>query len=224
VAGARAPLPPEPPAARVAPGGRSSQPTIYKRERPTARLLALLAGVLVVAVLAVVLVTSVLGSGGKAVNAESTRGAAPRSSARTRGGSSSIANASLRVVVLNATQTNGLAAKVAGNLKSRGYSQAAALYGTPKGTYPTTMVQYAGGHASEATGVADALKVASDDVRPLQPEVAPLSGGAPVAVIVGEATANEGAGGARKSESTPAEEEAGGETAGGGEASAEAGA
>jgi cell division septation protein DedD len=172
-------------------------------------------GALVVVALAVVLVTSVLGSGGKPASTGSASGASQRGSAAGSSHRHSITDGALRVVVLNATQTNGLAAKVAGNLKGRGYSQAAALYGIPKGTYPTTMVQYASGHAHEAAGVANALKVASSEVRPLQPAVAPLSGGAPVAVIVGEATANEGAGGARNSESSPAEGQAGGETAGG---------
>jgi LytR cell envelope-related transcriptional attenuator len=210
----RVPLPPKPPAARSLSSGGAPEPTIYKRERRTARILAVLAGVLVVAVLAVVLVASVLGSGGKPASAGSA-GTSQRGSVNASGHRPSISKAALRVVVLNATLTNGLAAKVADNLKSRGYGQAGALYGTPKGTYPVTMVQYASGHAPEAAGVASALNVPSSEVRPLQPGVAPLSGGAPVAVIVGEATANEGAGGARKSESNATEGEAGGETAGG---------
>lgn len=207
-------MPPKPPAARSLTGGGAPEPTIYRRERPTRRILVVIAGALVVVVLAVVLVASVLGSSGKPASPGSA-GASQQGSANASGHRPAIAKASLRVVVLNATLTNGLAAKVADNLKVRGYSEAAALYGTPKGTYPVTMVQYASDHAREAAGVAAALKVPSNQVGPLQPEVAPLSGGAPVAVIVGEATANEGAGGARKSESTPAEGEAGGETAGG---------
>lgn len=221
--GSRASLPPRPPAARRTASGESGAPTIYRRERRVGRILLVALAAVFAVVLAVVLL---LGSSGKPspssgpfTGGSSSNGSAPHAGGR-RG--ASVSNRSLRVAVLNATQTNGLAASVASSLKGHGYAQAVALFGTPAGSYPTTSVQYASGHRREAAGVAQALNVPSADVKSLQPSTAPLSGGAPVVVIVGEATANEGAGGApRNSESTaPAEGEAGGETAGGGEAGA----
>lgn len=221
--GARASLPPRPLAARRPASGESGAPTIYRRERSVGRILVIAIAAVLAVVLAVVLL---LGSSGKS----SPGPGSPAGGSTSQGGPSragghrgaGVSNGSLRVAVLNATQTNGLAAKVASSLQSHGYAQATALFGTPAGSYPTTSVQYASGHSREATGVAQALNVPSADVKPLQSSTAPLSGGAPVVVIVGEATANEGAGGApRNSESTtPAEGEAGGETAGGGEAGA----
>lgn len=221
--GARTSLPPRPPAARRTASGQSGAPTIYRRERRVGRvLLGAIAAVFAVVLAAVLL----LGSSGKPSPGSGplTDGSSANGSASHAGGrhGASVRDGSLRVAVLNATQTNGLAASVASSLKGHGYTQAVALFGTPAGSYPTTSVQYASGHSREAAGVAQALNVTSADVKPLQPSTAPLSGGAPVVVIVGEATANEGAGGApRNSESTaPAEGEAGGETAGGGEAGA----
>ncbi len=228
-AGARSPLPPGPSATRraAADGGGQRRPTIYRRERPRVRPVAMAVGALVVIVVAAVLIVSALGSSGRTASDTGPRGAAAGGhhlARAARGHATPIG--SLRVVVLNATQVNGLAAHVASNLKSHGYDQASPLFGTPSGAYPTTTVQYAEGHAGDAAGVASVLNAPSADVKPMQSAVAPLSGGAPVVVIVGEATANEGAGGATKgAEAAPAEgepgaETAGGETAEGGEATA----
>jgi hypothetical protein len=221
-AAARPALPPRPPADRRPAAGEGGAPTIYRRERNTGRMLVLGVATIVVIALVALLLSSVLGSGKSSPSSSTSSGTTTQSGgahARRHGGAS-VGNASLRVAVLNATQTNGLAAKVASSLKSHGYSQATALFGTP-GAYPVTTVEYASGHAREAAGVARALNVPSADVKPLQSSAAPLSGGAPVVVIVGEATANEGAGGAPKtSESSAAESEQGGETANGGETAA----
>jgi hypothetical protein len=216
--GAGASLPPKPPAARSAAGeGEGRQPTIYRRERSTGRIVAVVVGALVVIVLLVVLI-SALGSKGASTTGKRTGGTSTNARSHSSAGAG-IQPRSLRVVVLNATQTNGLAAKVASTLKGDGYSQAAALFGTPKGSYPTTMVQYAEGHLSEAKGVAGTLKVASADVHPLGSEAAPLSGGAPVVVIVGGSNTGEASHeGGQAEETSSAEGEAGGETAGGGEA------
>jgi hypothetical protein len=213
--GARAPLPPKPPAARRAGEGEGAAPTIYRRERSTVRILAAVLGALVVIALLAFLITSVLSKGSSPTSSNTPPSTA--SSHTAKHGSSGIDARSLRVVVLNATQTNGLAAKVAGTLKGHGYSQAAALFGTPSGSYPTTTVQYAPGHAAEAKAVGKALAVSSSDVQPLSASATPLSGGAPVVVIVGGEQGSHEAGASGGS----AEGEAGGETAGGGQATTE---
>lgn len=217
--GAHKPLPPAP---RRAGGGDapagSRSPTIYRRERSVGRIAAVIAGIVVVVALAVLLLSSVLSKGGasKPGNAAST-GASSRNASGSQG-QTGAAQRSLRVIVLNATETNGLAAKVASTLKGKGYSQASALFGTPSGTYPSTVVQYAPGHQAQANAVASALSVSSSSVQPLSSSVTPLSGGAPVVVIVGGGEASQsGSGG--ESEAGSSESEAGGETADGGEAS-----
>jgi hypothetical protein len=173
-------------------------------------------GALVVLALLAFLISSLLSKGSSPTSHNTPPSTA--SSHTAKHGSSGIDVRSLRVVVLNATQTNGLAAKVAGTLKGHGYSQAAALFGTPSGSYPTTTIQYAPGHAGEARAVAKALTVSSSDVQPLSASATPLSGGAPVVVIVGGEQGSHEAG---ASQGTSAEGEAGGETAGGGQATTE---
>jgi hypothetical protein len=217
--GARAALPPKPPAARRAGEGESA-PTIYRRERSTGRIVAAMLGVLIAIALLAFLVSSVLSKGNNPTSGNTPPSTA--SSHTVKHGTSGIDARSLRVVVLNATQTNGLAAKVASTLKGHGYSQAAALFGTPSGSYSTTTIQYAPGHAGEAKAVAKALTVSSSDVQPLSASAAPLSGGAPVVVIVGGGEQGSHETGA--SQGGSAEGEAGGETAGGGEATSEPGA
>lgn len=180
-------------------------------------------GAIVLVVAIVVLVASVL-SKGSGTGAGTGASSSTSSSHAAGQAASGIQPRSLRVVVLNATQTNGLAGKVASTLKSHGYSQAAALYGTPSGSYQTTTVQYAEGHAAEAKAIANVLKVPAADVQPLSSAVAPLSGGAPVTVVIGGASSegsssSSSSGGEASTGGT--EGEAGGETAGGGEVGSE---
>lgn len=176
-------------------------------------------GALVVIVLLVVLISALGSKGSSATGKRAGSGSTSAGSHSGAHAKAGIQPRALRVVVLNATQTNGLAAKVASTLKGHGYSQAAALFGTPSGSYPTTTVQYAEGHLAEAKGVAGILKVASADVHPLGSAAAPLSGGAPVVVIVGGAGTSEASNeGGTTEETSSAEGEAGGETANGGEA------
>jgi hypothetical protein len=87
------------------------------------------------------------------------------------------------VAVLNGTETQGLAHRISSNLRQNGYSQAKALNGHPPGANQTTVVQYSGGHVTEAQGVARALGVTG--VQPIESSTASLSGPAAVVVIVG---------------------------------------
>jgi hypothetical protein len=85
--------------------------------------------------------------------------------------------------VLNGTEKAGLAHHVSAELQQRGYSQAAALSGTPPGSNQVSAVQYASGHQADAEGVAHALGITQ--VQPLEGTVEALAGSAKVVVIVG---------------------------------------
>ncbi len=126
-------------------------PKFLVEEEPSSRkTVALIAGgvVLGVAVLAAILL-----SGGGGSNSPST-GAAARSTARGGHHVAVVATpAETHVVVLNATEAEGLAHKLAGNLRQGGYAQAAALSATPPSALSTSVVQYASGHRTEARHV-----------------------------------------------------------------------
>jgi hypothetical protein len=150
--------------------------------------------VVAVAAIAAVVLSSGGGSSGKASSKASTLGSTTvgktKSTARHKAPSKSskssahAANpAETIVAVLNGTETAGLAHRVSGQLQQRGYSQAAALSGSPSGTHPVTVVQYASGHQADAEGVAHTLGVTQ--VQPLETAVASLAGTAKVVVVVG---------------------------------------
>ena len=161
-------------------------------------------GGVLVGVAAIVLVVSSIGGGS---SSNSTTGAASTTAARAAGtGGGSAAN--LRVVVLNGTATNGLAHLVAGELRQHGYSRAAPLGGRPAGANQVTVVEYAGGHRTEAQAVA--RSVHATQVQPIEGAVSSLAGSASVVVIVG----------ADRAPSTGGGEASGG---GGGESSAGSG-
>ncbi|HEY1687368.1 MAG TPA: LytR C-terminal domain-containing protein [Solirubrobacteraceae bacterium] len=183
-------------------GDTDRKATIYRRERSSTRTIALIAGGVIAVAVAVVVVLS-LTSGGGAKRQAARGGTAPHHGAVAQ------SHRSLHVVVLNATETDGLAAKVANTLKGSGYKHAAALFGTPAGSYPATVIEYRRGRKAAASEVAKVLHVASGNVQPLASTTAPLAAGAPLVVIVGGPT-----GEAATSEGEVAEEEeasAGGE-------------
>ena len=86
------------------------------------------------------------------------------------------------VVVLNATETSGLAHRLSTNLQQSGYTLATALAGKPAG-HSASSVQYAAGHRADAQQVAQALGISQ--VAPLEAATAALSSGATVVVIAG---------------------------------------
>lgn len=165
-------------------------------------------GVIVgVAVLVVALTSlgggSSTGHGPSAVGTTSTgatKKAHPGAAAKAHGEVSApaVSPAETHVVVLNGTNTTGLAHKLSANLQQSGYAQSQALNGAPPGSHPTTVVEYATGHHVDAAHVAQALEVTR--VVPMEAAVSSLVGSATVVVIAGldKATAGSGeiAGGA----------------------------
>ncbi len=91
--------------------------------------------------------------------------------------------AETHVVVLNGTSTAELAHKLSANLQQSGYSQSQPLNGTPPGSHPATVVEYASGHRADATHVAQALEVTR--LQPIEAAVSSLVGSATVVVIAG---------------------------------------
>jgi LytR cell envelope-related transcriptional attenuator len=96
--------------------------------------------------------------------------------------------AEISVVVLNGTETTGLASRVSAQLQQSGYSQAAARFGRPPGANEVTVVEYTPGHQADATQVAHSLSVSH--VEPVEQGVSVLAGSAKVVVVVGADKAN----------------------------------
>ncbi len=98
--------------------------------------------------------------------------------------------AELSVVVLNGTETTGLAHRISTELQQAGYSQANALFSRPPGTNEVTVVEYASGHQADAQEVAHSLSVSR--VQPMEQAVTVLAGSAKVVVIAGADRATTG--------------------------------
>ena len=158
------------------------------------RTLLIVLGLLAVVVLALVLATRGGSSGHKATTQSASQtnegpqttqtvshhkasSKAPAKSAKAT------PPAETSVVVLNGTETTGLATRISSELQQTGYSQAAAKFGRPPGANEVTVVEYAGGHQPDAAQVARSLSVSH--VEPMEQAVAVLAGSAKVVVIVG---------------------------------------
>jgi hypothetical protein len=165
--------------------------------RSPARATALIVGAVIAVVVVLVLVLS-SGGGGKTGSQGATAGQSTEKPAAHTTTSSHTHKASSRhsespaaatspaatsVVVLNSTNTTGLARRLSENLRQSGYSQATALSGRPPESHATSLVEYASGHRAEAQGVASALSVTQ--VQPMETAVASLTGTAVVVVIAG---------------------------------------
>jgi hypothetical protein len=155
--------------------------------------LALIVAGLLIGVGAVLIVISVGGSSGPknaaTSSATTTTGSHARHHSKAHSKPSTNAPAPTTnpaetvVDVLNATNTTGLAHRVAGDLQRSGYSQATALAGRPSGSNQATVVQYASGHQGDARAVAHSIS--TTQVQPLEGSVAALAPAASVVVIVG---------------------------------------
>ena len=169
---------------------------MYAARRSPGKTVALIAGgVLVVAATAVVAVTSLGGSKGANKAASNTvtttaqRAAthaakhAHKATPKPAPKAPAVSPAETTVAVLNATEAEGLARRMASTLQQAGYSQAAAQYGKPPGSDQVTVVEYASGHQAEAEAVAHSISVAH--VLPIEAAVTALAGQANVVVIVG---------------------------------------
>jgi hypothetical protein len=176
-----------------------------RERRSPARVTLLIVGGVIVGVVALVVALTSLG-GDFSPNGHTSSGGAATSTGTTSKAHSVTAGgrthveastpaaspAETRVAVLNGTSTTGLAHKLSANLQQSGYGQAAALDGTPPGTHPATVVEYASGHRADAAHVAQALEVAH--VLPMEAAVATLAGSATVVVIAGLDKATPGSG------------------------------
>jgi LytR cell envelope-related transcriptional attenuator len=177
-------------AARRSPPARGGSP---------ARITVLIVGAVLVgiAVVAAILLSGGGGSGAPSTanssaarsasaagaHARKTHAKTSRPAASTRSTSAGGNLAETNVVVLNGTNTTGLAHRVSGELRQSGYSQATPLNGRPSGANQVTDVEYTSGHRADAEGVARSLGVAQ--AKPMEATVASLSGSATVVVIVG---------------------------------------
>jgi len=166
---------------------------VHRVRRSPARATMLILGGVVVVIVAVVLVLSLHGGGkssgqgltGQGV-AKTGSGAKAHKRTSSHQGESSVAGnpASMAVVVLNGTNTNGLAHSLAKDLQQSGYSQAEAMNGTPPGSHATTVVEYMSGYRADAQSVASALSVTQ--VQPIEAAISSLAGSATVVVVAGE--------------------------------------
>ena len=114
------------------------------------------------------------------------------SSGKTRAKSTPLATrtvpaSAITLTVLNGTEAEGLAHRIAGELRGKGYARAAALDGRPPGANQTTIVEYQPGDRGLAVRVGRAIS--TSNVKPLEGDVAPLGAGAQVVVIIGANTA-----------------------------------
>ena len=112
-------------------------------------------------------------AGGGNREARSARAAAPRP-------------AEIQVTVLNGTAVPGLAATYSDQVEGRGF-QLGAVTNSPS-SFVDSVVMFERGNAPEARRVASALDISQ--VRLMTPDIASVSGGAPVAVVVGEDNAS----------------------------------
>lgn len=187
--------PPRRTGARRTRNGPPPGPPFLREERTPSRLPLLLVGVGVVAV--VILLVVVFSSGGSSPSASKSNASlsSSLSSTVTQQSTSTSSTAThsreappatspseTHVVVLNATETAGLAHRLSTNLQQGGYTLSQALAGKPAG-HSTSVVQYAVGHRADARQVAQALSISQ--VAPLEAATAALSSGATVVVIAG---------------------------------------
>jgi hypothetical protein len=90
--------------------------------------------------------------------------------------------AEIEVTVLNGTAVPGLAAKFGDKVERKGFQLGAVT--NSSSSFVDSVVMFERGHAREAHRVATALGISK--VRLMTPDIASVSGGAPVSVIVGE--------------------------------------
>jgi LytR cell envelope-related transcriptional attenuator len=92
----------------------------------------------------------------------------------------------IEVTVLNGTAVDGLAGTYGNMVERRGFQLGAVS--NSRSSFAESVVMFESGEGRAARRVADALEISR--VRPMSPEIASLSAGAPVAVVVGEDNAS----------------------------------
>jgi LytR cell envelope-related transcriptional attenuator len=142
------------------------------------------------AVVAVVLILSLSGGSHKNPSASTptsatNTGASSKHTSVTHA-AAQVTPGAISVSVLNGTEINGLAHRIAASLQEKGYKRATALDGHPPGAYPKTIVEYESGHSADARSIAQALDISASEVQPMQAAMLPLISGATVAIVAGE--------------------------------------
>jgi hypothetical protein len=92
----------------------------------------------------------------------------------------------IEVTVLNGTAVDGLAGSYGDMVERRGFQLGAVT--NSRSSFSESVVMFEAGNGREAHRVADALEIPR--VRPMIAEIASLSAGAPVAVVIGEDNAS----------------------------------
>jgi phage shock protein PspC (stress-responsive transcriptional regulator) len=92
----------------------------------------------------------------------------------------------IEVTVLNGTAVEGLAGTYGNMVERKGFQLGAV--GNSRSSFTDSVVMFAPGNGSEAHRVAAALQISK--VQPMTSEIASLSAGAPVAVVIGEDNAS----------------------------------
>lgn len=92
----------------------------------------------------------------------------------------------IEVTVLNGTAVDGLAGSYGDMVERKGFQLGAVT--NSRSSFSDSVVMFQSGNGREAHRVADALEISR--VRPMTTEIASLSAGAPVAVVIGEDNAS----------------------------------
>lgn len=92
----------------------------------------------------------------------------------------------IEVTVLNGTAVEGLAGTYGNMVERKGFQLGAVS--NSRSSFADSVVMFAPGNGSEAHRVATALQISK--VQPMSAEIASLSAGAPVAVVIGEDNAS----------------------------------
>ncbi len=185
-------LPPEyDPLAAATPAAQVSDPRFaddhfaldddYHEERERSGGNRVLFGVGAAALLAgIVLAATTLFGGGDSGDKPAPTSASSQSDGADTGGNSDGADAStpapvdpgsVRVMVLNGTQVNGLAQQVTDSLSGKGYGTSQPNTFSSDQTLTTTTVQYRSGHATDARQVAKDLGLESSAAQPINADV-----------------------------------------------------
>ena len=100
--------------------------------------------------------------------------------------SRSLKPSEIEVTVLNGTAVDGLAGTYGDMVERRGFELGAVT--NSRSSFTESVVMFSQGNGREAHRVADSLQISR--VRPMNSEIASLSAGAPVAVVIGEDNAS----------------------------------
>jgi LytR cell envelope-related transcriptional attenuator len=96
--------------------------------------------------------------------------------------SRSLKPSEIEVTVLNGTAVDGLAGTYGDMVERKGFELGAVT--NSRSSFTDSIVMFSQGNGREAHRVADSLQISQ--VRPMDSEIASLSAGAPVAVVIGE--------------------------------------